>query len=50
MMMLYSFGYKLEDTLCDYGIPFSSYFPEGAHQWSVWKKIIEDFVNRVLWK
>ena len=46
----YSFGYKLEDLLHETGIPFTSFFPEGAHQWSVWRRLLEDFVCRVLWK
>lgn len=46
----YSFGYKLEDAFYEHGIRFTSYFPEGGHQWSVWRKLLEDFVKRVLWK
>lgn len=46
----YSFSYKLEDLLCELGISFTSYFPEGGHQWSVWRQLLEDFCKRVLWK
>lgn len=46
----FSFGYVLEDTLSEHQIPFTSYFPNGAHQWSVWRKLLEDFAGRVLWK
>ena len=46
----YSFSYKLEDLLNDIGIEFTSYFPEGAHQWSVWRQLLEDFAGRVLWR
>lgn len=46
----YSFGYKLEDLLGELGIPFTSFFPEGGHQWSVWRQLLEDFAGRVLWK
>ena len=46
----YAFGYRLENQLYEYGIDFTSYFPEGGHQWSVWRKLLEDFVTRVLWR
>lgn len=46
----FTFGYKLEDLLHDLGMNFTSYFPEGGHQWSVWRQLLEDFCGRVLWK
>ncbi len=46
----FTFGYKLEDLLHELEIPFTSDFPNGGHQWAVWRQILEDFVGRVLWK
>ncbi|WP_207720601.1 alpha/beta hydrolase, partial [Catenibacillus scindens] len=46
----FTFGYKLEDLLHEEGIPFTSYFPDGGHQWSVWRQLLEDFCGRVLWR
>ena len=46
----FSFGFKLEDLLGGLGIEFTSFFPEGGHQWSVWRQLLEDFAGRVLWK
>lgn len=46
----YDFGFALEDKLQQNGISFTSYFPDGAHQWSVWREIFKDFVSRVLWR
>lgn len=46
----YDFSFKLEDTCYKQKIRFTSFFPEGGHQWSVWRQLVEDFVDRVLWK
>ncbi len=46
----YAFAYPLQDKLDAAGIAFSSRIPRGGHQWAVWRKILEDFAGRVLWK
>jgi len=44
----FSFGEPLENELSEWHLPFTSYTPDGGHQWSVWRKLFEDFVTRVL--
>lgn len=46
----FSYGYKLQDDLTIVGIKFTSLFPNGGHQWSVWRILLEKFCERVLWK
>ncbi len=46
----YNHSFNLQDTCYNNKISFTSFFPEGGHQWSVWRRIFEDFVGRVLWK
>ena len=46
----YDHSFNLEDTCYKNNIRFTSFFPEGGHQWSAWRRIFEDFAGRVLWK
>ncbi len=46
----YSFSFPLEDELSARNIAFTSYFPPGGHQWSVWRRLLDDFVTRVFMK
>lgn len=43
----FSFGEPLERELVEMGLPFTSNTPNGGHQWSVWRKLLEDLLERV---
>ena len=41
----FAFSAPLAKTLTEHGIAFTEYYPAGGHQWSVWRKLLEDFLT-----
>ena len=43
----YTFANPLEEALSLADIDYTSYYPCGGHQWTVWRSLLDDFVTRV---